>query len=107
MHISDIENMRHKDLKANKAELIEAAEQFDSKEVARRYVQARTDAMFRDEKMGEQGKQISELEALLKSHLTVEVSKDRPYDPFDDLNAESSVTVKIMFDGRVIAEDTA
>ena len=47
-----------------------------------------------------------ELEELLKSHLTVEISKEAPYDPFGD-GLESSVTVKIMFDGRIIAEDTA
>ncbi len=48
-----------------------------------------------------------ELEELLKSHLTVEVEKNAAYDPFGDLNAESNVTVKILFDGKVIAEDTA
>ena len=41
---------------------------------------------------------------LLQENLTVEVSKDHPYDPFDDLNAESTVTVQILFDGKVIAE---
>ncbi len=42
---------------------------------------------------------------LLLENLTVEVSKESAYDPFDD-GLESNVTVKIKFDGKVIAEDS-
>lgn len=43
--------------------------------------------------------------ALLQENLTVEVSKDYPYDPFGT-GSEPNVTVKIRFAGKLVAEDT-
>ena len=44
-----------------------------------------------------------ELLALLKEHLTVEVSRDWPYNPFGD-HVEKDTTVKVYFDGELVAE---
>ncbi len=44
-----------------------------------------------------------DLQKLLEQHLTVEVSKDWPYDPFGTAT-EPDITVKVSFDGKVIAE---
>jgi len=61
--LAAIENLSHADLKASKADLVERAAQLPAGDLAARYVQSRTDAKLRDERMGEMGKQISSLQA--------------------------------------------
>ena len=62
MTIAEIENLSFADLKARRDELIQAAfESEDRGQLASRYVQARTDAKLRDEKLAEQGKTIDAL----------------------------------------------
>jgi hypothetical protein len=58
MQIHEVENLSAAELKARKAELIEA---LGGGELAQRYVQARTDAKMRDEKLSEQGGMIAAL----------------------------------------------
>ncbi len=57
-----IENLSHAELKANRADLIAQAKEADQHELASRYVQARTDAKHRDEKLAEQGRSIEALQ---------------------------------------------
>jgi len=59
--IHDIENMTADELKARSAELAEALNAEPPADLAARYVQARTDAKRRDEKLAEQGKTITAL----------------------------------------------
>lgn len=61
MNLVDIENMPFADLKSKRAELIEAARQSPLVELATRFVDARTDAKQRDEKLAEQGRTITSL----------------------------------------------
>lgn len=63
MNTHDIENLSADELKARRDELIDAARMLPPGEVAARYVQARTDAARRDEKLAEQGKTITALQA--------------------------------------------
>lgn len=63
MTISEIENLSYAELKARREELIEAAAADDGGVLAQRYVQARTDAKLRDEKLAEQGQTIDALKA--------------------------------------------
>jgi len=67
MTLHNIENMSAADLKAQRPELVAAAEAADKKELAGRYVQARTDASLRDEKLAEQGETIKGLQLGLRS----------------------------------------
>lgn len=62
MKLSEIENLSHADLKAKRAELIEAIKGEPAAELAARYIQARTDAKMRDEKLSEQGETIKALQ---------------------------------------------
>ena len=62
MTITDIENLSFAELKAKRVELIEAAKAVPLDDLAARYVQARTDATARDEKLAEQGKTIIALQ---------------------------------------------
>lgn len=62
MNIHEIENMTFAELKANRAELIDAIKKTPPEDLARRYLQARTDAKQRDEKLAEQGKTIVALQ---------------------------------------------
>lgn len=61
MNLIDIENMKAADLKAHKQQAIEAAKGADHADLAGRYVQARLDAVTRDEKLAEQGVTITSL----------------------------------------------
>ena len=61
MMIAEIENLSHAELKAQREAIIEAAGGAEKAELASRYVQARTDAKLRDEKLAEQGKTIDAL----------------------------------------------
>lgn len=61
MTITEIENLSFAELKLHRNALIEAASNADKSELASRYVQARTDATHRDEKLSEQGKTIDAL----------------------------------------------
>jgi hypothetical protein len=63
MNIHEIENLSAAELKAKRAELIEAAKAVPIGELAERYVKARTDATIRDEKLAEQGGTIDALRA--------------------------------------------
>ena len=67
MKIHDIENMPAVELKSRRDELIEAVKEDPA--LAARYVQARTDAKMRDEKLLDQGRFITDLEnQLAESH---------------------------------------
>lgn len=70
MTLIDIENMPFADLKAKRAELIEAASLADIRDVAVRFVDARTDAKQRDEKLSEQGRTITALNDALDARVT-------------------------------------
>lgn len=60
--LTRVENMTAQELKDSRSELIEDLTSFGNvTELAQRYVQARLDAKMRDEKMAEQGKQITDL----------------------------------------------
>jgi uncharacterized coiled-coil protein SlyX len=65
MQLTEIENLSGAELKARRAELIEAAAGAEAKELAARYVQARLDAATRDAKLAEQGETITSLNAAL------------------------------------------
>lgn len=69
MTIQDVENLSFAELKARRAELIEAitASTISIKEVAGRYIQARADAKHRDEKLAEQAKTIAALQEGLEA----------------------------------------
>jgi len=62
MNIEEIENSTFAKLKAKRAELVEAAKGLPPEQLAARYVQARTDAKARDEKLADQGKTIIALQ---------------------------------------------
>lgn len=59
MTLTEIENLSFAELKEKRAELIVAAT--GAEDLAARYVQARTDAKHRDEKLSEQGRTIDAL----------------------------------------------
>lgn len=63
MTIQDIENLTFAELKASGKKIID---ELGGNELAARYVQARTDAKQRDEKLAEQGVTITNLNALLE-----------------------------------------
>ena len=65
MQLSEIENLDAAALKAGRSELIEAAKAAPAAELAARYVQARTDAKQRDQKLAEQGETIKHLQSAL------------------------------------------
>lgn len=65
MNLTDIENMTHAQLKERHAELVAEAAKQPADALAARYVQARTDAKQRDEKLAEQGKTITLLQQSL------------------------------------------
>lgn len=67
MSIHDIENMTFAELKAQRAELVKEAETLDRKDVAARYIQARTDATQRDEKLAEQARILESLQTGLEA----------------------------------------
>lgn len=60
MTLTEIENLALSDLKAKREEIVK---ELGGGELAQRYVQARTDAKMRDEKLAEQGKTIEALQA--------------------------------------------
>lgn len=62
MTLHEIENMSFADLKENRVALIESMKLLSAKELAERYLQARTDAKQRDEKLSEQGRTIESLQ---------------------------------------------
>lgn len=68
MKLTDIENLTHDELKARRLELITAAETGDVKELATRFVDARTDAKLRDEKLAEQAATLKNLNAMLEEN---------------------------------------
>lgn len=63
MNISDIENLSSAELKARRDELLAALKDAAPADVAARYLQARTDARLRDEKLAEQGATITALQS--------------------------------------------
>ena len=62
MTIQDIENLTFAELKASGKKIVD---ELGGNELAARYVQARTDAKQRDEKLAEQGQTIANLNAAL------------------------------------------
>lgn len=81
MNLIDIENLPFADLKSRRAELIEQAARSTQADLAARFVDARTDAKHRDERMSEQGRTIASLNDGLdaKSH-ELELAKARVVD---------------------------
>lgn len=69
MTLIEIENLSFADLKKQRAELITEAAKATAEELAARYVDARTDAKQRDEKLAEQGKRIDQQQALIERAL--------------------------------------
>lgn len=67
MKLHEIENLSVAELKARRSELATAIANEPVQEIASRYIQARTDAKARDEKLAEQGKAIADLEKQLQS----------------------------------------
>lgn len=63
----EIENLSAEDLKARRAEILESLKQHTAEELAGRYLQARTDAKLRDEKLALQGEEIKQTNTLLQS----------------------------------------
>ena len=61
MDIHEIENLSFAELKAHKPDLLEALKATPHEELAARYLQARTDAKLRDEKLAEQAKTLAAL----------------------------------------------
>lgn len=61
MGLAEIENLTHAELKSQKADLVAKAAEADKSELASRYVQARTDAAMRDEKLAEQARTLANL----------------------------------------------
>lgn len=66
MNLSEIENLSGAELKAKRNELVTAIWDEKPTDLAERYVQARTDATLRDEKLGQQGKTIALLQKALE-----------------------------------------
>lgn len=62
MSIHEIENLSFAELKEKRAEITEALKGIPVEELANRYLQARTDAKQRDDKLSEQGKTITALQ---------------------------------------------
>lgn len=78
MSIHEIENKTFADLKAERESLVEAAKSLPVDDLAARYVQARTDAKQRDEKLAEQAKTIEALRdglAAMKERAEAETTK--------------------------------
>lgn len=67
MKLHDIENLPFAELKARRVELVKVAIVTEVDELAARYVQARTDAKGRDEKLAEQAKTLAALQEGLEA----------------------------------------
>ena len=67
MSIHEIENLSHEELKAQKADLLEKLKAMSPDDLAPRYLQARTDAKQRDERMAEQAETLGALKTGLNS----------------------------------------
>lgn len=65
MSLANIENMPAAELKANRESLVAESAKEPVEQLAARYVQARTDAALRDEKLSEQGRTITLLQESL------------------------------------------
>lgn len=71
MNLADVENLSAAELKEQRDSIVaelSGAEGIDREEIARRYVQARFDAKFRDEKLSEQGVTINSLNDSIGLH---------------------------------------
>lgn len=62
MNLQQIENLSFAELKQDRSAILEALKSLDPAEIQERYLQARTDAKQRDEKLGEQGRLITVLQ---------------------------------------------
>ena len=67
MKITEIEGLSYSELHKRRHELIGCCKEVDIAVLATRYVQARSDAAMRDEKMGKQGELITVLQSSLKA----------------------------------------
>jgi chromosome segregation ATPase len=65
MNTIDVENLSHAELKSRREEIVESLK--GNEDLAARYVKARTDAAYRDEKLAEQGTTITSLNGALES----------------------------------------
>lgn len=72
--LASIENLPLADLKASKALLLEEAGALPASDLAARYIQARTDAKQRDQRMGEMGVEITQKDARI-AELEAELAK--------------------------------
>lgn len=76
MELHEIENLSAAELKERREELVAAARKAPVDQLAARYVQARTDAKLREDKLAEQGKTIMLLQqAMEKSDVGHELTK--------------------------------
>lgn len=88
MTLTEIENLSFADLKARRDELLASLKDADRAELTARYLQARTDAKQRDEKLAEQGQTITALQAGVEA-LTREKAKLE-----SDLSASHELVLK-------------
>jgi hypothetical protein len=77
MTFAEIENLSFAELKEQKAGILKSLGESDKAELAARYVQARTDAKLRDDKLGEQGRTLTALEAGVNSLTEQKVSLEQ------------------------------
>lgn len=67
MNIEAVENLSFAELKANRKKILKDLADVSAEDLAARYLQARTDAKQRDEKMLQQGEMITALQSDLQS----------------------------------------
>ena len=96
MTIQDIENLTFAELKASGKKIID---ELGGNELAARYVQARTDAKQRDEKLAEQGVTITNLNAALEA---VSKGRDALVSQVKELTAQAA---KLTENNRTLAAD--
>ena len=99
MTIQEIENMTFAELKARQSELIGAMKDTLPTELAARYVQARLDAKQRDEKLSEQGRTITNLNAALQTRAEQLAIADRA------LTDEKAAVVKLQDQREQLAQE--
>ena len=102
MTLSQIENLSVQELK-----LFEAFSEIEKEpDLAKRYVQARTDAKIRDEKLSEQGKEITKLkEDIAGLALNVHALQDEKNCLNDEIHRLEEISTRLNLEGR--AEKTS
>ncbi len=115
MTIHEIENLSHADLKAQRVVLLKLLKAVAPEEVAARYLQARTDAKLRDEKLAEQAKLLAVIqegqEAMKQREAAAAVAADELAvgltNEIDDLRSHTKELEKAkVLDDRAFADTT-